>query len=319
MRKFFTRLTGIVLIGTALLGLATSITGVVGVWSIKDNVQAALQSLLNTTDSTLQVTADGLQVADNSLTQARTAVDTLVNTIQTTGKSMQEALPLLDTVTRITTQDLPGTVLATQVALDAAQTSAMIIDNTMQLLSSIPLLGIQKPAVEAPLSTAIEEVSKSLDPVPSSLASMEESFTTASQNVTTFEGKFNQIAGDIGRIGTSLDTARGVVTRYQDLVAGLQAKIDRANRRLPGTITLAAWLCTAMLAWLALTQLAILGQGLEMAGVKWMQPPAAIIAKDEPVATSPAVEEAADATPAEVKAEDEKTADAAATQPDESR
>lgn len=313
MRKFFTRLTGIVLIGTALLGLASSIAGVVGVWTIKDDVQSVLQSLLNTTASTLRVTADGLQVADHSLTQARTAVDTLVNTIQTTGKSMQEALPLLDTVTRITTQDLPGTVLATQVALDAAQTSAMIIDNTMQLLSNIPLLGIQKPAVEAPLSTAIEEVSKSLDPMPSSLASMEASFNTASQNVTTFEGKFNQIAGDIGRIGESLDTARGVVTRYQDLVAGLQAKVERANRRLPGTITLAAWLCTILLVWLSLTQLAVLGQGLEMAGVKWMQPPAATTATNEPAAASAAPEEAADVTPAE----DEKPAESAANETDQ--
>ena len=169
-------------------------------------------------DSTLNTTADGLEVASNALDQADKSVDTLVNTIETTGKSVQDLVPVLDVLTTITTISLPDTILSTQKALDSAQTSAGIIDATLDFLSSIPFLGVKRSPTKAPLGDALGDVSASLDDVPTTLKSMDGSLTDARTNLGSIEGQFTAISDDIRKIGDSLATAKEVTIQYQDVV-----------------------------------------------------------------------------------------------------
>lgn len=269
MKRFFYKIIGISLVLAALVGLVVAVIGITGIWKFEGKVLSSLQNTLKLLESTLETTADGLELANNSLDQADASLDKLVNTIETTGKSVQDLVPMLDTLTAITTIELPQTITSTQKALDSAQSSANIIDSTLQFIASIPFLGVKQAEPKAPLGDALGDVSKSLDQMPLTLRSMDGSLSEARTNLGSIEGQFTAIAEDINKIGDSLETAKEVTTRYQEVVATLQEKVTRARQDLPVTLALIAILMTVGFVWLGLTQIGLMMQGLELMGMQF--------------------------------------------------
>ena len=269
MKRIIYKILGISLVLASLIGLAVAIIGITGIWKFEGKVLASLENMLAFLDTTLQTTADGLEVANTAIDQADDSLDTLVKTIETTGKSVQDLVPVLDVLTAITTIDLPDTITSTQKALESAQSSANIIDSTLQFIASIPFLGVKQAQPKAPLGDALGEVSDSLDGVPNSLRSMDVSLTDARTNLGSIESKFKAISEDINKIGDSLAIAKDVTTQYQDVVTTLQEKVSRTRQDLPVTLALIAIIFTVGFVWLGLTQIGLMMQGLEMMGVKF--------------------------------------------------
>ncbi len=272
MKRIIYKILGISLVLASLVGLAVAIIGITGIWKFEGKVLANLENMLAFLDTTLQTTADGLEVANTAIDQADDSLDTLVKTIETTGKSVQDLVPVLDVLTAITTIDLPDTITSTQKALESAQSSANIIDSTLQFIASIPFLGVKQAQPKAPLGDALGEVSDSLDGVPNSLRSMDVSLTDARTNLGSIESKFKAISEDINKIGDSLAIAKDVTTQYQDVVTTLQEKVSRTRQDLPVTLALIAIIFTVGFVWLGLTQIGLMMQGLEMMGVKFGKP-----------------------------------------------
>jgi uncharacterized protein YoxC len=269
LKRLFYKIVGISLILAALVGLTVAVIGIIGIWKFEGRVLASLDKTLSFLDTTLKTTADGLTVASDALDQADSSLTTLVTTIDTTGKSVQDLVPLLDVLTSITTISLPDTILSTQKALDSAQASAGIIDSTLDFLSSIPFLGVKQSPTKAPLGKALGDVSASLDDVPTTLKSMDGSLTAARTNLGSIESQFTAISADINKIGDSLDTAKKVTTQYQDMVASLQEKVTQTRENLPVTLALVGSILTILFVWLGLTQIGLMMQGLEMMGARW--------------------------------------------------
>lgn len=267
MRRSLFFFVGILLIAASVGGLAISITGIIGVWRVEKDMKAGLEDTLTLLDTNLQTTADGLRIAGRSLDQATGSLDTLGDAIQTTKKSVHDTIPLIDTVAQLTTRDLPTTISTTQQALTSAQSSARVVDSTLTILTSIPLLRVNRYQTQVPLGDALGDVSASLDPLPDSLSSMDESLANARGNLSTTEEQFDEIAVDIDDIGTSLTDAREVTTQYLQVVSGLQQQLASARNSLPGYIDAISWFVTVALVWLGLTQIGLMVQGLEMMGL----------------------------------------------------
>jgi hypothetical protein len=64
----------------------------------------------------------------------------------------------------------------------------------------------------------------------------------------------------------SLRDAQGVVSRYQGVVASLQADMRTLRGELPSGLNLVAWGIALILIWLGVAQVGLLSQGLEMLG-----------------------------------------------------
>jgi peptidoglycan hydrolase CwlO-like protein len=203
-------------------------------------------------------------VADASLTQATTNVTSLGITLQTTGQAINDTSPLVDTIKVLIADDLPVTISATQSALDSAKSSARLIESTLRIITSIPLLPLEDYNPPIPLETALGNVSTSLESLPESLASMEESLNTSQDNLVLIEAEFNTMAQQVEEINTSLTDARLVIGEYQQVVATLDQQIAGLEENLPRWIGILAWFFTFALIWLALTQLGLLAQGAEM-------------------------------------------------------
>ena len=304
MKHIIYKILGISLVLASLVGLAVAIIGITGVWKFEGKVLASLENMLAFLDTTLQTTADGLEVANTAIDQADDSLDTLVKTIETTGKSVQDLVPMLDVLTAITTIELPDTITSTQKALNSAQSSANIIDSTLQFIASIPFLGVKQTEKQAPLGDALGEVSDSLDGVPNPLRSMDVSLTDARTNLGSIESKFKAISEDINKIGDSLAIAKDVTTQYQDVVATLQEKVSRTRQDLPVTLALIAIIFTVGFVWLGLTQIGLMMQGLEMMGVKFGKP-----VKPEVVRSSLPVQQQIEETAESAKSEPQNPAE----------
>lgn len=266
MKRAFSRLIGAILMFAALAGLVICIGGIVGAWQVRSVLSANLTSTLDLLDATLKATKDGLAVADQSLTGVALSVDTLSDTLAVTSKTVEDSLPLFDTMTELSTEEFPVTLTTAQEALTAAQESAGAIDSTLSLISAIPFLPMEPYAPDTTLSAALGDVAESLEPLPGSLTEMQEPLLAAQQNIGEIGGQLGTMAGNISQINTDLTNAQDVIAQYDQVVADLQSQIDFGRASLPAAVNGMAWFATIVLAWLGITQIGLMMQGLEMLG-----------------------------------------------------
>jgi hypothetical protein len=271
MRRSPSSIVGILLLIAAVAGLMISLAGIVGVWRITAGIKTGMATTAAMLETTLQATADGLEIARLSLTQADESLETLAETVDTAGQSLGDTAPLIASLTQVTSTDLPETIRTTQGALVSAQASAETIDSTLRLITAIPLLPIQPYAPEVPLGQALQEVSDSLDAIPESLSSMETALADTADNLVTIERQLDDIALGVAGVSASLASAQDVVGQYTQVVASMQQQLSAARTILPRQLELVAWFVTVLLIWLGLSQLGLLVQGFDLLGVDWLR------------------------------------------------
>jgi methyl-accepting chemotaxis protein len=154
---------------------------------------------------------------------------------------------------------------AAQTSLASAQESAEIIDRILRVVARIPFVNLDyNPPV--PLHTALAEVSSSMDDLPGSFATMENSLENASSNLEVIQADIALMSTNVREIKTSLESARDVVKEYQAVVTELQSRTQGLETRLPTLIDLSAIVLTLFLAWMSVTQIGLFYQGWELLG-----------------------------------------------------
>jgi len=299
MRRITFSVLGILLIIAAIAGILISIVGIIGLWRIEKSAKVSLVNTLDLLGTTVQTTHDGLSIASRSLDQADDSIAAVSDILTATGSSVKDMLPFMDSLKKMTVEDLPGALSSTKTAFQSAQASAGVIDNTLSLLTAIPFLSTPTYNNQPPLSTAFGGVSDSLDPISESLTSMEGSLTSTKDNLGEIEGSFSDISTSLSGIKTSLSDAKGVTDQYLSVLEDLDEQVEGSKKRLPATLDAIAWFITIALVWLALTQLGLLMQGAEMLGLDFVKELRKPIKSDEKVdqVTTAAVEPEKEETP----------------------
>ncbi len=264
MRTAASQIIGIVLIFTAIFGILFSLIAIIQIWRFKPRLEAGLSGELQLLDKTLTTTQDGLAVVKGSLDTASTNVDSLESATETLAQSLQDSNPLMESLVSLVGKDLPATITATQTSLTSAQTSAVLIDNTLATISKIPFLGLGRYQPDVPLNVALGEVSTSLNDLPASLKTIKASLETAQTNLDVMEKQMTSIGKDVRQFNEDLSSARSVIDDYQSTARELQSQVTAARQALPGFLNSGAWLLTFVLFWLGMTQIGLLTQGLEI-------------------------------------------------------
>jgi methyl-accepting chemotaxis protein len=267
MKRGFYFTIGALLIIASLAGLVICVGGIYGAWQVRERLVTSLNNTLALLENTLKATSGALVVANDSMDTATKSVEALAETIRTTGRSVNDTLPMIDSLAKLTTVDLPETIKTTQDALDSAKTSAVTIDSTLKLVTTIPLLPLPAYDPPVPLGEALGDVSTSLDPLPESLLSMKDSLANTKTNLGQIGGQFDTIAADVNEINASLVNAKNVIGQYQQVVATLEGQIGLTKTSLPNLVNIMAWVFTVVLVWLGLTQVGLMMQGFEMIGM----------------------------------------------------
>ncbi|HEX6303501.1 MAG TPA: hypothetical protein VFZ76_04870 [Anaerolineales bacterium] len=262
MNSIFSRLLGGLLVIAAIFGLIFSGWALVRVWTIKSQVTAEILSTIELTQTTLEATAEGLFLAEQSLTQAKVDVISLKNTLEATGRAIRATNPILSSLSSLMANDLPDAIEATQMSLETAQSSARLIESFLRTLSSIPFLPIEPYNPQVPLQESLGEVSASLEGIPESLLDMEDNLGKSQGNLILIQAEFNIMARHVQQINESLTNAETIVVEYQEVVSELQDRTSNLENVIPQRINNLVWWLTVILIWLAITQLGMLLQGI---------------------------------------------------------
>lgn len=268
MKTVLNRIIGLALVIAAIAGLIFNIAGVVFVWRMKENVTTSLLSTATTVNTALGTTVEALDVAQASLTTSVESAQAMENTLNATAKTIETSSPMVDTLAKVMKEDLPNTITSAQTSLASAQESARLIDSFLRALTRIPFVpdNLYNPPV--PLDVALKSVSDSLQGLPKSFTTMGETLTTTKGSLTTMQTDVVQIASNVRQINTSLDNAQTVISQYRVTVSDLHEQVNNTTTQIPTFINTAAWVLTFFFGWLALTQIGLLFQGLEMLGYR---------------------------------------------------
>jgi len=268
MKRLLTRVLGLVLIVGGLSGLVFCIAALVVIAHTSEQITAGVMARVELVSRALDTTADGLSLADASLKKAQGTFSLMITATHSLAQSIGDNKPLVDSFATLASEDLPATITATQTSLAAAQASAKLVDDTLSLLSALPFAQVLHYAPPVPLHTSLAEISHNLDGLSASFQKMQAGLHTTSGNLERVATDITNLADKMEEIASSLTDARGVISRYQEVVISLQADLLRLHTGLPGWLRLARWGISLVLVWLGIAQLGLLVQGLELIGHK---------------------------------------------------
>ncbi|ABU59361.1 hypothetical protein [Roseiflexus castenholzii] len=262
MKRLLRRTVGFLLIGAGCVGLVISLAGFfIGLPAI-GAAEEAINSRIADLDQALIVAADGLTVADASLTNASETIIAIETTIRSSGQAISDTLPTLDRIGTLVGVEIPRTIRSTQQTLESARETARVADTVLGAIGRIGLLGANTYNPDVPLNQAIQQVSDSLDPLPASLSNMRDRLAVTGANLRQLGTNTEAVAENIAAINDGFRDARRVINHYQTLLADLRADLTALRTAAPVWFSAARVLLALLAVWFALAQIALFAQGL---------------------------------------------------------
>lgn len=244
-------------------GILLSLFILVQTWRIRQPVTVKLQTAFKTTSSLLQTTIVGLDSLDQIVTNVYSstlylgdATNAMANTIENTDQFIDSAGSFLG-------DSLNNTITNTQMTLQSAQSSALVVDNILTALSNIPLLGLDYNP-KTPLSSALGDVSASLDPLQESLLGFQDNLSSTQSNLQLFLVQIKLLDQSITEINQNLAASQLVIEKYQAQATSIKAWVDKAIISMPVWVTALWVMITVFIILLILVQAAIMLQGIYM-------------------------------------------------------
>jgi len=251
------RTLNIVLIVISGLGILFSLVGISSIWLIKAPIQASLSVLLDSSNSILSNTNEGLQVLDSTLEASKENLETIESTLTNLDETILSISTSLESSATLVGDDLRLTVIDTQIALTSSATSAELIDNTLAILAAIPFVGADYQP-DVPLHISLEQVAASLEDVPDSLETIEESLQDTALGLTVLKTDLADLAGNIGDFEDDLSDAQNVIMAYVRIIEDLEERSEKFQKNLSLYLTLTSLLFSGLMFWLGFAQVFIL-------------------------------------------------------------
>ena len=261
IHPWLARIIGASLILAALLGLLLSAAGIVLVWGVRQPVTDRILEGIAIAQTTLITAQEGLDLAEDALETAASSVITMEEALNGVAASIDETSPILASVGDIVSTDLPTTILSTRTSLEAAKSSALLIDNILTTLSSIPFIPIEPYTPSVPLSQALEKVATDLEKIPQSMATIDDSLSKTRQNFIFLRAQILDLSANAREFSESLEEAQGVVDSYQEITQDFLERLENIEDRVATWITISAWILTLFFVWLGIIQVAFILQG----------------------------------------------------------
>ncbi|NLG99702.1 MAG: hypothetical protein GX491_20290 [Chloroflexi bacterium] len=262
-RGRLSRLTGVICIVGALFGLLISIGGLFALWSTRERTTSSILSMVELTGQALDATRATIDVVNNSLDQAAMNLALIRGIADDVAGTLDDSEALIESTAGLIGNDMAGFVTNTQTSLASVEASARLVDDTLRVISAIPLIG-PRYQPEMPLQESVAQVSDSLTPLQGSFETISRQLDVSAAHVATMRFEIETLADQVDEIDQSITQAKEVVDDYSTVLDGVQARYDKAAGNLPLALDVIYIGLTALLVWIFITQLGLLIQGLEM-------------------------------------------------------
>ena len=263
MKTLLRRMTGSIMIITAILSLLVSVAFLVGVWRLRQPITAGIVENLDLLYATVVTMDDSVSLIENTVTTLTDAAETIAQSTNAISDAINGASVMAESFADLLGEDLPATIINTQTAITSAQSSAVVIDNVLSGLASIPLIGIDyNPPI--PLNQALGNISETLSSIPPNLEQIESGLDSTSSNLLQLKTDLELIKLNLQNIQVRLTEAQAVIDDYQQALDALKERLENSQASAPKLVLGAAWLLTLLIAWLSMSQLGLLLQGIDI-------------------------------------------------------
>lgn len=261
MRTGLDKFLAISIIVLTSVGLLLSLFFLVQTWRFRRPVIDKLQSAAEQTSIILGTSEAGLNVIDDVVVNVYSSTVSLQASTNVLSETLKNSSQFFGSASSFLGEGIVNTITNTQTAIDSAQASATVIDNILTTLSKIPLIGINyNPS--RPLSTALGDVSASLDPMQNTLKGFETNLKSTQTSMDLFRYQLTILNQNIVTINKNLKSAETVIDKYQSQLKSLISWINNAITSLPRWITTISWIITLIILWFILFLTAILIQAI---------------------------------------------------------
>ena len=273
--SIFRRIIGLLMIIVAILGLVIAGAGAFFANRAIDATVAGLNSVVDTLGTTVDTSTASLRNVQATLTEVGATLDTVSVTASNASTTLIDTQPLLEQVTTLTTDTLPASLDAVNVAVPNLAGIAGTIDTTLSRLSDFQLerqflgqsfsfdLGIDYNPTE-PFDQAVLQVGESLADVPDQLRALEGDLQTSITNIGAIGQNVDQLSGNIDSINTTVQQYIPLLDQYIGVLDQTTASLENARAQVNANLNTIKLVATGLLAWFALYQIVPLYVGYRM-------------------------------------------------------
>lgn len=254
------KLSGLILIIFAVLGLLFSISGIAGIWLIRPHIRDSVSELLSSLNEALSTSQDGLTLMDQAVDDLLSEFVIIEESFDSLDVTLAGISASLETSADLIGDDLKQTVGDTQTALDSAAITAELIDNTLTFLSKIPLLGVNYEP-EVPLHISLNQVADNLETFPTTLDQIETGINETTDGLESLKSDLKDLSDQIQGFEDDLQNAQVILGRFSDSISIMETRLNVLNDNLPRYLTLISLFLSGVLFWLGLSQINSLIQG----------------------------------------------------------
>lgn len=274
------RILGLIMLLTGLTILAFALVGAYYAGDVLGKASDGLSSTLTLARDSLDAAADTLELSRNSIGDAVSGLDAVVQATAGASLTLNDSRPLIDNVSLVTTQEVPEAVEGMQAALPNMIEVASVIDRTLVTLSSvgidreIPLpFGGSIPlrfdlGIDYNPDTAFDESLRvfeaSLDGLPESLRGLEDDLQATNASLATLSGDLQSTSDNLATINDRIDDIAPLLDQYASLVEQVSGTVEQVENQLDSYLSMARIGSIALLIALGLTQLAPIYLGWEL-------------------------------------------------------
>ncbi|MCB2203043.1 hypothetical protein KQH56_03465 [bacterium] len=246
----------------AILGITFSLVGIAATWIVRPSVTRAIGESLGTLEDALDTTEGGIGTLRGTLEGTRedlTLLQSSLENIQTTAESTSISL---ESSANLVGDDLTLTITDSQTALNAAATSAALIDDTLAILASIPLLGLDYQP-ETSLHISLSQVASGLEDMPDELQEIETNLNDTAAGLGTFAEDLGALSDSLTHFNDDLEGAEGLLDRYDTILTNATGRLSTLQNRLTRLSIFTCSFLTGVLLWLGIAQVNVLLRGQE--------------------------------------------------------
>jgi hypothetical protein len=231
---------------------------VIGFLLLPGRVIPPVQGGLRSASSSLQVLSITFTRISTTLSATKIALESTGAALELASSSIEKSSDVIDSASGIVGDIGKGLIVSSQGALDQVETAAGGIDQTLNLLNNLGLLGQGRVSSQSTLSGSIRELNQVLDSWPGEFEAL--------------SGSLDQISMDIEDVTASLDEIQrdvdGILSEITALIKDLDdlsQDFDDTARELlvwEGRIPVLIWLFFGLLVvallvniWIQITQL----------------------------------------------------------------
>jgi len=263
MKPSLRRAAGGLLLLTAIFGWILSMTALFWVWRARQPTLELLTDTVDLLDQTLQTSSQLLDVTDTTLEMALSSLEITRVNLEDVATALRTTTQVTETTSRLIGQDLTSVVEKTQTALTSVRASALLIDDTLRIITRLPLIGARY-APEKPLGDSIAEVSSSLEEVPESLKEMGKGLSSASKDLDSIQVNLDALSSSLKKTSIQIDDAKTILSSYKAVLDNSKSGLSASKDRLVKGFAVVLWGISFFLVWLLIAQIGLALQGLDL-------------------------------------------------------